>query len=169
MKSIEDQLANLPKPDYVFSFPLSQSIRDAGDPRLCFVAMPYGPEWFGQVKEKISLAAEKTGFKAIVSLEQLTPGPILDQIWQGIRVADVVLADITDNNPNVFYEIGLAHALGKEVIVITQDDGKVPFDIRNSRYIPYDVTKLSELKTELVDAFNSVTARYPHEGNQPWF
>ena len=56
LKSVEDQLANLPKPDFVFSFPLSQSIREPSKSRPCFVAMPYGPKWFSSVKDIISTA-----------------------------------------------------------------------------------------------------------------
>lgn len=169
LKAVEDQLANLPKPDFVFSFPFSQAIREPGQPRPCFVAMPYGPTWFDSVKRTIIGAASKEGFQAEVSIDLGMPGPITDQIWQGIRRSDVVVADVTDNNPNVFYELGLAHALGKEVIVITQTDNAVPFDIRTSRFIIYKLGELSRLEDDLRIAFSAVTARYPFEGPEPRF
>lgn len=169
LKAVEDQLANLPKPDFVFSFPLSQSIRDPGQPRPCFVAMPYRTDWFEPVKRAIVDAAAASNFDAEVSLDLRTPGSILDQIWHGIRRADVVVADVTGGNPNVFYEIGLAHALGKEVIVLQQIATEVPFDIAVSRIIAYDPKNLATLERALLQAFGSVSARYPHEGPEPRF
>jgi nucleoside 2-deoxyribosyltransferase len=109
------------------------------------------------------------GFEAEVSIDLKTPGSITDQIWHGIRRADVVMVDVTKNNPNVFYELGLAHALGKEVIVITQNVAKVPFDIKTLRLLSYDPRDLSRLETDLTNAFKSVTARYKHEGPEPRF
>jgi hypothetical protein len=49
----------------------------------------------------------------------------------------LVIADCTGRNPNVFYEIGIAHTLGREVILITQNDADIPFDLRHLRYVPY--------------------------------
>jgi hypothetical protein len=49
----------------------------------------------------------------------------------------VVIADCTGRNPNVFYEIGIAHTLGREVILITQVDADIPFDLRHLRYVSY--------------------------------
>jgi hypothetical protein len=175
LNAVEDQLANLPKPDFVFSFPLKLPPRQPGEPRPCFVSMPYGPDWFEPVKQTIISAAGKlsavgkTNFNVEVSKDLAQPGTITDQIWYGIRSSDVVVADVTDNNPNVFYELGLAHALGKEVIVITQPGGKVPFNISISRFITYTPSDLALLEDNLVQAFKSVTARYPYEGGEPHF
>jgi len=168
-KAVEDQLANLPKPDFVFGYPFSEPIREAGQRRPCFVAMPYGPTWFEAVKRSIVKAAVAAGFHAEVSIDMATPGPITDQIWQGIRRSDVVVADVTDSNPNVFYELGLAHALGKEVIVITQARDDVPFDLRTTRLIPYQRRELARLEGDLSNAFGAVAARYLHEGPEPRF
>jgi len=49
----------------------------------------------------------------------------------------VVICDCTGRNPNVFYEIGIAHTLGREVILITQIDADIPFDLRHLRYVTY--------------------------------
>ncbi|WP_217989549.1 hypothetical protein [Sphingomonas lenta] len=49
----------------------------------------------------------------------------------------VVICDCTGRNPNVFYEAGIAHTLGREVILITQNGQDIPFDLRHLRYIPY--------------------------------
>jgi hypothetical protein len=49
----------------------------------------------------------------------------------------LIVADVTGKNPNVFYELGLAHTIGKDVIIITQSDDDVPFDLKYLRYIKY--------------------------------
>ena len=113
-------------------------------------------------------AAASAGFRCEVTGDLATPGNILDQVWQGIRGSDAVIADITGTNPNVFYEIGLAHALGKEVILMSQEAG-APFDIRSSRRIHYDLDGLNTLKANLETAFRAISARYPHEGPEPRF
>lgn len=70
-----------------------------------------------------------------------------DEIWENHQVmqdivdlilkAKVIVCDLTGRNANVFYEMGIAHALGKDVIMITQNDDDVPFDVRSLRYIKY--------------------------------
>jgi hypothetical protein len=70
-----------------------------------------------------------------------------DDIWESPAViqdvvtlidrSNVVICDCTGRNPNVFYEIGIAHALGKEVILITQAEADIPFDLRHLRFVQY--------------------------------
>ena len=62
---------------------------------------------------------------------------IMDDIWENIERSRVVIADLTGKNPNVFYETGIAHALGKEVILMAQTLEDVPFDLRALRCIVY--------------------------------
>ena len=62
-------------------------------------------------------------------------------IWERINRARFLIADLTDLNANVFYELGLAHALSKEVVLITQSMEFVPFDLKALRCICYDVTR----------------------------
>jgi hypothetical protein len=163
IKAVEGQLTNLPSPDFVFGFPLSEPPRSQGEPRPAFVAMPYGPAWFQPVRDIVVTTASAAGFKAEVSKDLARPRSITDQIWQGIRRSDVVVADISGHNPNVFYELGLAHALGKEVIVMVQGAERSPFDISTERFLSYNVADLSSLKVALSQAFNAVSARYKHD------
>ena len=62
---------------------------------------------------------------------------ILDDIIELIETAAVVVCDLSNRNPNVFYEAGIAHTLGKEVILLTQSDNDVPFDLQSIRYVRY--------------------------------
>jgi hypothetical protein len=59
-------------------------------------------------------------------------------VWWSICQSKAVVADCTDKNPNVFYEIGLAHTIGKPVVLITQREADIPFDLRQIRYVAYD-------------------------------
>jgi hypothetical protein len=169
IKATERQLANMPRPDFVFGFPLSQPPRGQGEPRPAFVAMPYGPPWFQSVRDAIVSSAAATGFVAEVSKDLGTPGLIPDQIWHGIRRAEVVVADISGDNPNVFYELGLAHALGKEVILTAQGTERPPFDVSTARLLRYEAHAIPSLEFELRKAFTAVSARYSYEGPQPYF
>jgi hypothetical protein len=63
----------------------------------------------------------------------------MTDILDAVRTARIVIADLTHANPNVFYETGICHALGKDVILITQDS-EVPFDLRHIRHIRYSYT-----------------------------
>ena len=76
---------------------------------------------------------------------------ILQDIVEGIYQADVIIADLTGLNANVFYELGLAHAMNKKVIIITQDIGELPFDIKSYRANEYSLqfNKLPKLIDEL--------------------
>jgi hypothetical protein len=64
----------------------------------------------------------------------------MDQVWSGINAAKVLVAELTTRNPNVFYELGLAHALKKPVVLVSSNAGDVPFDLKHIRVIYYDVT-----------------------------
>ena len=78
-------------------------------------------------------------------------GAIIRDIWSGIHHAKVIVADCTEQNPNVFYEIGIAHTLGKETILICQMDDRTPFDVNYLRIIFYRNTPegLRQLETAL--------------------
>lgn len=65
---------------------------------------------------------------------------VVHDIWSAINAAAVVIADCTGRNPNVFYELGIAHTLGKKTILIAEREEDVPFDLRTYRYIKYDYT-----------------------------
>ena len=66
-------------------------------------------------------------------------GKIMDQVWSGISAAKVLVAELTTRNPNVFYELGLAHALKKPVVLISSNEADVPFDLKHIRVIYYDM------------------------------
>lgn len=80
------------------------------------------------------------------------------QVWQKLMEARVVIADLTNMNANVFYELGLAHTIGHDVILLTQDIKWVPFDLRHMRCIEYrpDQSGLRLLEQKLRAAIREV-------------
>ena len=110
----------------------------AGD--TCFVMQPFASP-YGDYYEKIFRPAiEKTGLQAVrADAEIFGIGKIIDQVWRGINGAKVLVAELTTRNANVFYELGLAHALNKPVVLVSSNEIDVPFDLQHIRVIYYDV------------------------------
>lgn len=107
----------------------------------CFVMMPFASP-IGDYFDKIySPAIEKAGMRPIRADDEIfKTGKIIDQIWNGINNARVLVAELTGKNPNVYYELGLAHALDKPVVLVCSNEHEVPFDLRHIRVIYYDVS-----------------------------
>ncbi len=105
-----------------------------------FVLMPFAEELKPIYEEHIKCVTERLGLSVARSDDFFTSEHIMDELWTAMVNAKLVIADCTDRNPNVFYEIGLGHAIGKPTILITQQDSDVPFDLRHRRYIPYTYT-----------------------------
>lgn len=106
----------------------------------CFVMQPFAAP-LGDYYEKIYRPAiEKAGLKPVrADADIFGTGKIIDQVWRGITQAKVLVAELTSRNPNVFYELGLAHALEKPVVLISASENDVPFDLQHIRVIYYDV------------------------------
>lgn len=105
----------------------------------CFVMMPFG-QWFDRYYQEIYVPAIKeAGFEPVRADELFTTGSVVEQIWEQIEKAKLLLADLTGKNPNVFYELGLSHAARKPVVFTAGELDDVPFDLRHLRVIIYDV------------------------------
>ena len=104
----------------------------------CFVIMPFRPELsflYRYVKEHVE---GKFEIECVRGDGETLTVPLLDKIRDLIDSSDFVIADISGRNPNVFYELGLAHASNKEVILITHDTVEdAPTDIRSYEFIRY--------------------------------
>jgi hypothetical protein len=109
----------------------------------CFVMMPFG-SWFDRYYQEIYVPAiREAGFEPVRADELFSTGSVVEQIWEQIEKSVVLLADLTDKNPNVFYELGLAHAATKPVVFTSGKLEDVPFDLRHLRVIVYDVREPS--------------------------
>ena len=104
----------------------------------CFVIMPFGG-WFDSYYTSIFIPAiEATGLASVRADDIFRPSPIINDIWAFTKRAKIVLADLSKKNPNVFYELGLAHSLSKPAILVTEAITDVPFDLQSLRVIVYN-------------------------------
>ena len=118
-----------------------------------FMIMPFNDDFLG-LYEHIKGQFPNYKFEHAGDLD--SQQSILKDIIEGIYQADVIVADLTGLNPNVFYELGICHALGKKVIIIIQDIDDLPFDIRpyrTNQYSPH-VSKVPTLIDTLEKLFN---------------
>jgi hypothetical protein len=100
--------------------------------------MPYG-DWFDDYYSSIFVAAiESAGLEPRRADDLFRSSTIVNDNWEYTKSAKLILADLTDKNPNVFYELGLAHAMAKPAILVTASLDDVPFDLRGLRIIEYD-------------------------------
>jgi hypothetical protein len=115
-----------------------------------FVLMPFDDKFSDIYKFGIRGAAEDVGAYAERIDEQIFTEGILDRIFNQISKSDVVVADMTGRNPNVFYEVEYAHALGKITLLLTQDVEDIPFDLKHRQHIVYG-GKIDKLRSDLAE------------------
>lgn len=113
-----------------------------------FVLMPFAEELKPVYEDHIKDTIKKFNLSIARADDFFSHNAIMDEIWSAIYYSKVIIADCTGKNPNVFYEIGLAHAIGRPVILITQNPDDVPFDLRHIRYIYYNNTPRGMKKFE---------------------
>ncbi len=141
----------------IFRTPLDDIQRDD---HLCFVLMPFNPASDRLYSTVIAPVVEQLGLAPKRADQVFSPSPIVEDIWVHIASARLLIADVTHRNPNVFYELGLAHALGKSVIILAQAKEDIPFDIAYIRYFVYsdDDTGWGKLRADLTSAISAALA-----------
>lgn len=106
------------------------------EPELASAMMPFDAG-MNSVYESIQIAAQNAGLRCRRADDIWENPAIIQDVVSLIDRSRVVICDCTGRNPNVFYEAGIAHTLGREVILITQNGQDIPFDLRHLRYIAY--------------------------------
>jgi hypothetical protein len=126
----------------------------------CFVVMPFEDEDLQIVYEDYVKPALVDGCNLLCERGDDVFGSdvIMDDILKSIENADVVLADLTGKNANVFYEVGICHTLRKQVILLAQSADDVPFDLRHRRVLIYDYSPrgCKRLESKLKERMNAV-------------
>ena len=122
---------------------------------LCFIMMPFKPP-DGAYRKLIRPVVEQFGLTVLRADELYSPGSIPEQIRTAIQQARLCIADISDRNPNVLYEVGIAHTLGKPTVLLTTDAKDIPFDLRTIRFIVYDPDSLETARVDLERAVQGV-------------
>jgi len=132
---------------------------------LVFVLTPFHPIYKAQFVA-VDRVCSDLGLHAMRGDEEYVTGDIFPHILRLIIRARIIVAIIDGRNPNVFYELGIAHALGKQVILVSPTPEDVPFDLRTKRLVLFDsLEELSEkMKDELARVFiskNQPAAAWP--------
>jgi hypothetical protein len=105
---------------------------------MCFVLMPFSVDFDVLYENAIRPAVETMQWLLCLRADEIYgPHPIMADIWKSINDASILIADLTGRNSNVLYELGLAHARQKPVVMIAQDISDVPFDLRAIRCLIY--------------------------------
>lgn len=123
---------------------------DSSRPKA-FIIMPFDKEFDDVYKKFITVALNEAGYEVFRANDLQTHRNILLDILSSIISCDLIVADLTAVNANVYYELGLAHGLKKPVVLLSQSLEEIPFDLKPYSVIAYNVhfTKIEEAKTKL--------------------
>jgi len=137
------------------------------DPSICFVMAPIGKEG-SEIRQRsdtilkhISPVAEECGFEALRADKISESGMITTQLINDVINDPMVVADLTDENANVFYELAVRHAAHKPYIQIIEKGQKIPFDLAGIRTIEIDLKDLdsvSNAKAEMKGQMSTAAA-----------
>ncbi len=120
------------------------------EPNLVALMMPFSKE-FDNVRDAIKATASSLSLDCKRVDDIWDDSTIIQDIFNLIYRSSIVVCDFTGKNPNVFYETGIAHLLGRKVIIITQNIDDVPFDLKHHRCLKYlpNCEGLRDLENEL--------------------
>ena len=135
------------------------------DARKCFVIMPFGDDALQVVYEDCvrPVVQDVCGLYCERGDDVFGSNVIMDDIKSSIATAGIVLADLTGKNANVFYEVGICHALDKPVLLMAQSMDDVPFDLRHRRVLVYEYTVrgVKRFEKALADHLNAMQSPRP--------
>lgn len=146
----------------IFSPGIFELPEDGIQSNLVSVMMPFNPSLNG-VYSAIQNAASQQRLVCSRADNIWEHSTIIQDIFSLIFKSFIVVCDFTGKNPNVFYEAGIAHTLGKHVIPITQSEQDIPFDLKHHRYIKYlnNSEGLAELESALKDRIGTLNRNNP--------
>lgn len=147
--------------------------------KKCFIITPIGDkdsEIFRKINGVISSVIRPllldNGFSVVKAAHEISePGMINLQIVSMIVDSDLVVANITGNNPNVMYELCLRHVVAKPIIHICEEGTKLPFDIYGNRTIFYtnDMAGANELKNDFLSALSTISYEKEYKDNPIYY
>jgi hypothetical protein len=118
-----------------------------------FVAIPYGGPWDDLCADVIKPAVEAVGLTYVRADNRPRVGALMEGVWRDILQAGIVIAELSTPNPNVFYELGLVHALGKDTVILKEKAVKLPADFLGTLYVEYvagdKLKALNDLQVQL--------------------
>lgn len=132
------------------------------DPKLIVVLTPFADDEYDTFRT-IKAACERGGFRCIRGDEEYTPSDILGHIVRLVVKARIIIANVDSRNPNVFYELGIAHALSKQTILVSRNLTEVPFDIKGFRILTW--TTQDDLRDGIqTNVLKALTSELPVRG-----
>lgn len=131
--------------------------------KVCFVISPIGEEG-SETRERsdqvlkhiITSPAEQNGYTVIRADKISEPGIITTQIIEHIVDAELVIADLTEKNPNVFYELAIRHAIRKPLVQMIRKGDIIPFDVAATRIIQFDLHNLDSVASAKEEISNQI-------------
>lgn len=139
----------------------------------CFVIMPFAADFddvYAVIKATVEGITTETRGRCFRLDESRPAGRITDRLLTELRSATICIADLTENKPNVMWELGFAMALGKPTILLTQNLATLPFDIKDMQSIEYNRNRLSAtlgapLRQSLLDTLGTLSVGTPTPGS----
>ena len=130
------------------------------DSNLVSVMMPFQPS-LSPVYDAIKLASSDAGLACARADDIWNHSTVIQDIFSLIFKSFIVVCDFSGKNPNVFYEAGIAHTLGKHVVPITQSKNDIPFDLQHHRYVEYlnNGEGVGALRAALSSRFSTLTGK----------
>ena len=160
---IEDELAELERQSRIVRInPIFQGREFLIDEGLAFVLSPFTEPFDTVYEDHLKPSVESlSGLRCLRAADINDNRPIMEDIWKSINEARIIISDLTGKNPNVFYETGIAHTIGKEVVLITQSIADVPFDLRHLRCIVYEYVPrgMATFEQNLTNTVANILAR----------
>lgn len=123
-----------------------------------FVVMPYREPWESLYSEIVEPAVREANLECKRADRAVLIGDLSDNVWSQLAAAGLILADVSDRNPNVFYELGIAAAMGKDTLLLKSSKKRVPADFKGTLLYVYDNDRVDELRTILVQALRDWAA-----------
>jgi hypothetical protein len=144
---------------------MAKKKKDKQEPKICFVVAPIGePETETRrrsdqlLKHVIAPIVEPRGYKTLRADQIPEPGMITPQVVDRVRDSALVIADLAERNPNVFYELAIRHAERKPLIQIMAKGEEIPFDVQDMRTISVDIHDLDSVEEARQQLSNQVDA-----------
>ena len=119
----------------------SEAVPVVGHSDFVFVIMPFKEPYNEYYEEIIKPAVSELNYNVMRSDEIYSPSSFVQTIWNSIISSRLVIAEMTDMNPNVLYELGLCHAINKTVVMISQSMENIPADLRHINCITYNTSR----------------------------
>ena len=141
-RCIDEEIASIERQRRIVRLnPIFQGREFLINEQLVFVLSPFLEPFNTIYEDHVRPSIESIGGLSCMRADDIYDNrPIIEDIWQCTNEARILIAELTGRNPNVFYETGIAHTIGKEVILITQSMEDVPFDLKHLRCIVYEYT-----------------------------